>query len=856
MTIRSNDWNGLTLSNGRYRITAKLGEGGMGSVYRALDKNLDADVVIKIPRPTMMDDPEFAARFTREVRSLVRLSHPHIVKVTDVGTWEDTPFAVMQYLAGGSLEDRRPTGPGGAGIPCDPGSVPQWLEAVAAALDYVHAQGYVHRDVKPGNILFDAEGHAFLSDFGVAKVLATSTHSRASQTAMTGAGMVVGTPEYMAPELIMGEPFDGRADQYALAVTVYELLCGRRPFEDETKTRLLVLHTTKAPPRLTEWRPSLPERVSQSVLKGLSKNPSERYPTCTAMAAAVATSIAGAGARDERVRLKCPRCGSTGAIARADLVKLKESGRGLSCTSCRATLDFPGASGSSGSVSTRAGSGNTTPISQPGRPAEHARPPESGRAVARTTALPAQRTSGEHHSPRTPTACSGATRALSSPAAPGESRNSHEPKSPSATRESRTLIEQAPRQSDRGPGIGATMTDPEAESGSARSPIAGRIWVGIGAGVSVSMLTLSLVIWMVATRGAAKPGDLAPTPKVEADELARSLVATVVPGAPPAGPVSPPTLAAEKASPQPMEPAPTEAPEPASEPLPDLANRRSPARPDPAVVKSAPPDASEKDERDHPSPPSIGPLVAENAAESKAKAVAAPIARKPFDTSLLKGISGHRTVSLDKLLASPRSYLNQIVVLAGLFQVANSRHDRSDGTWKCSVTEWKFEAGRNGGPPKMSPSLSTEMEVEPKLAECLEGLDPGQREGKGVSILTLYVPSSGVCCLVKIEILHKTTYGVKKGFKHQPDIEYETLSVTSEGAKFVKGDDLEWEKVGRMHLFAKQYKNWFNGLKRQAQNAEQDRMVAQMGVMFQQSMQSVLAAEQQRLRLQQQVSGR
>ncbi len=842
MTIRLNDWNGLTLSNGRYQITAKLGEGGMGSVYRALDKNLEADVVIKIPRPSMMDDPEFAARFTREVRSLVRLSHPHIVKVTDVGTWEDTPFAVMQYLAGGSLEDRRPTGPGGVGIPCDPASVPQWLEAVAAALDYVHAQGYVHRDVKPGNILFDAHGHAFLSDFGVAKVLATSPHSRASQTAMTGAGMLVGTPEYMAPELIMGEPFDGRADQYALAVTVYEILCGRRPFEDETKTRLLVLHTTKAPPRLTEWRPSLPERVSRSVLKGLSKNPGERYPTCTAMAAAVATAIAGTGVRDEKVRLKCPRCGSTGSIARADLVKLKETGRSLSCTACKAALDFPGANSGSGSgpVSTRAGSGGTTPISQIGRPAEQARPPESGRTVARTTALHAQGASGEHRSPRTPTAGGGATRALSSPANPGESRNNSESKSPSATRTPRTLIEPAPRQSDRGAATGAMMADTVPESGSAQSPIAGRIWVGIGAGVMVSMLILSLVIWTVATRGVAKPGDLAPSPKAEADDLARSLAATVVPGVPPAGPVPPSPPAAENAAPRPMEPAAAGALGPESEPRPDMENRRSPARPNPALVESAPPLAS----------------VAENAAGAKAKAIAAPVARTPFDTSLLKGNLTHRTVSLDRLLAAPRSYANEIVVLAGLFHVKDSQHGLTDGTRKCSVTEWKFEPGRNGGPPQMSPSISTEMEVEPKLAECLDGLDSSQREGKGVSILTVWIPSGGACCLVKIEILQKTAYGVKRGFKHQPDIEYETLSVTSEGAKFAKGDDLEWEKVGRMHLFAKQYKNWFNGLKRQAQNAEQDRMIAQMGVMFQQSMQSVLAAEQQRLRLQRQVGGR
>src|SRR5262249_34266707 len=163
---------------------------------RALDRNIEADVVVKVPRQAMMEDPEFAGRFTREIRSLVKLSHPHIVKVTDVGDWEGTPFAVMQFLSGGSLEDRRPVGPDRRPVPCDPKEVPRWLTAVAEALDYVHAQGYVHRDVKPGNILFDDQGHAFLSDFGVAKVLALSTASPPSQTARTGTGMVLGTPEY------------------------------------------------------------------------------------------------------------------------------------------------------------------------------------------------------------------------------------------------------------------------------------------------------------------------------------------------------------------------------------------------------------------------------------------------------------------------------------------------------------------------------------------------------------------------------------------------------------------------------------------------------------------------------------
>ena len=184
----SRDWTGLALANDRYLITAKLGEGGMGSVYRARDRNLDADVVVKVPRPAMLEDPEFANRFAREIRSLVKLSHPRIVKVTDVGARDGLPFAVMQYLPGGSLEERRPLRADGRPSPCDPADVPGWLTGIAQALDYVHSQGYVHRDVKPGNILFDAQGHSFLSDFGVAKVLASSAGAAASRTAMTGTG--------------------------------------------------------------------------------------------------------------------------------------------------------------------------------------------------------------------------------------------------------------------------------------------------------------------------------------------------------------------------------------------------------------------------------------------------------------------------------------------------------------------------------------------------------------------------------------------------------------------------------------------------------------------------------------------
>ena len=229
-------------------------------------------------------------------------------------------------------------------------------------------------------------------------MLASSAGPRASATAVTGAGMVLGTPEYMAPELIMGEPFDGRVDQYALAVTVYELLCGRRPFEDDTKTRVLVLHTSKAPPALTEWCPSLPERLSRSVLKGMAKDPSERYPSCAALAAAVAAAAAGTVARDDRVRLTCPACGTAGWLTAADLAKLKESGRRLTCSACKAPLDLSGARAEQAAPGTR--SGGTKVFSPLDRPAEPALPREPGPDSGGTMALSARGGSGEHASPR------------------------------------------------------------------------------------------------------------------------------------------------------------------------------------------------------------------------------------------------------------------------------------------------------------------------------------------------------------------------------------------------------------------------------------------------------------------------
>src|SRR5437762_4004799 len=163
-------WVGKTLS-GRVRVLAQLGEGGMGYVFLAEDAASGGRVVVKAPKPQMLAGPEFVARFRREITALQRLAHPHVVKILGMGEEEDVPYAVLEYLAGGSLSARQPKGPDGRPRPVAPRRLGEWLPAVAGALDFVHQQNYLHRDVKPDNILFDAAGRACPGDFGAGKVI-------------------------------------------------------------------------------------------------------------------------------------------------------------------------------------------------------------------------------------------------------------------------------------------------------------------------------------------------------------------------------------------------------------------------------------------------------------------------------------------------------------------------------------------------------------------------------------------------------------------------------------------------------------------------------------------------------------
>ena len=289
MNMDKANWTGVELASGRYQIMRKLGEGGFAHVYLARARRLDKDVVIKVPKQHILDDPEFAKRVVPQSHLLAKLVHPHIVKILDVDEHKGIPFAVMEYCAGVTLDDLRPKGPDGKPVPVSPGQLCGWLPHICEALDYVHREGYVHRDVKPGNILFDEEANVYLGGFGIAKPLED-----------TATGMVLGNPAYMAPEIILGRDFDGRADQYSAAAAVFDLLAGRPPFDDPTPSGILVAHATQPPPLLHQLQPDVSWAVSAVVDKGLSKNADDRYRDCAAFCQALMSAIGHDRAPNER----------------------------------------------------------------------------------------------------------------------------------------------------------------------------------------------------------------------------------------------------------------------------------------------------------------------------------------------------------------------------------------------------------------------------------------------------------------------------------------------------------------------------------------------------------------------------
>ncbi len=248
----------------RYEIRRELGRGGMAAVYLAYDPNFDREVAIKILPHELMHDPAFRTRFHREARTIAALEHPAIVPVYDFGEENGQPYLVMRYLSGGSLVARIRAGP----VPA--GEAARILARIGSALDAAHAKGIVHRDLKPANILFDQYGEAYLGDFGIAQLSGgTST--------LTGS-MILGTPAYMSPEQISGEKkIDGRSDIYALGIVVFEMLTGQTPFQSDSPVKLMMMHVSAPPPKVSETEAKLPPGSAAVLERALAKEPDERY---------------------------------------------------------------------------------------------------------------------------------------------------------------------------------------------------------------------------------------------------------------------------------------------------------------------------------------------------------------------------------------------------------------------------------------------------------------------------------------------------------------------------------------------------------------------------------------------------
>jgi serine/threonine protein kinase len=266
---------------GGYEILARLGQGGMASVYRARQTSMNRIVALKIlPRHFMRDDT-YLQRFEREVRIVAQLEHRNIVPVHDYGEHDGQPYIAMRYMSGGSVDDRLRDGP------LDLDTILSIIQQIAPALDYAHSKNVLHRDLKPSNILMDDDGGAYLTDFGIARILGVESNDAVTLTTQG----VVGTPSYMSPEQAQGHALDGRSDIYSLGVTLFEMATGRRPFENETPYGIAVMQVTTPPPSPRNINPEVPGSVEQVVLKALKKRADNRYQTALQLAEALRLAI-------------------------------------------------------------------------------------------------------------------------------------------------------------------------------------------------------------------------------------------------------------------------------------------------------------------------------------------------------------------------------------------------------------------------------------------------------------------------------------------------------------------------------------------------------------------------------------
>ncbi len=334
---------------GHYIIQEPLGQGGMARVYKGYQEHLDRMVAIKVLPSYYAADPNFVNRFKREAQAMARLSHPNIVTVHDAGEQDGRLYIVMAYMSGGTLKSRMDHR-------MEMSEVLPVVNQIAAALQYAHERSIIHRDVKPVNVLLDADGRAVLSDFGIAKVMESAEHH------LTRPGAGVGTPEYMSPEQCRGSGVDPRSDIYALGVMIYEMLTGRTPFQADNYTALAHAHIYEPTPPPTLFNPRISPAVQAVMLRALAKEPAQRFRQATDLAAALEFAAGGSGVGSngplagpfiddasgirQATVLICPHCGTMSKPHMRFCRRCGESLSGVEPRTVMATVAGHGRSGS------------------------------------------------------------------------------------------------------------------------------------------------------------------------------------------------------------------------------------------------------------------------------------------------------------------------------------------------------------------------------------------------------------------------------------------------------------------------------------------------------------------------------
>ncbi|HEX6554809.1 MAG TPA: protein kinase [Ktedonobacteraceae bacterium] len=269
-----------------------IGQGGMGAVYLARQIRPSRYVAVKVLLPNVTANSslyrEFLARFRREADVIARLEQINIMPIYEYGEQDGIAYLVMPYLPGGSLRDLL-----ARSSALSSSEATTFIDQAAAALDYAHAHGVIHRDLKPGNFLLHTDGRLVLADFGIARMIQDSDST--FRAALTGTGMLLGTPEYMAPEMLNGEPVDHRADIYALGIVLFQMLSGQVPFKGNTPFAVATQHLQQPPPSLHQVNPAIPPAVDETIQKALAKKREDRYASAGAMAQALRNAVTTPG---------------------------------------------------------------------------------------------------------------------------------------------------------------------------------------------------------------------------------------------------------------------------------------------------------------------------------------------------------------------------------------------------------------------------------------------------------------------------------------------------------------------------------------------------------------------------------